>query len=170
MNYKKLPLIGFFVVAAFIAILPNCASANQLLFVNQNAPAGSQQTGASWANAITELRTALPIANQLAATTGGAEIWVAGGTYYPTAPGSGDRQATFNIGSRVTIRGGFLGGKISPDQRTNSFNVFGQPNVLTVLSGDIGYPMTNHLSATNTLSDFLLNTDAPPPPSARVSA
>ena len=64
--------------------------------------------GTSWANAFTELQSALAVAEA------GDEIWVAAGTYtpdYDVASGlhTGDRSATFQLKSGVALYGGFVG-------------------------------------------------------------
>ena len=84
-----------------------------------------QNDGTSWANAYTDLRSAL------AATFPNEEIWVAAGTYKPTA--GTDRNISFNLHNGVALYGGFAGGETSLDQR----DPVAHP---TILSGDIGSP------------------------------
>lgn len=79
--------------------------------------------GSSWADAFTDLKTALGVA------TAGNTIRIAGGIYTPTS--SGSRAATFQIKDGVSLYGGYRG-VASP-----------APNVrdaVTTLSGEIGDP------------------------------
>lgn len=96
------------------------------LHVNDNAAGAG--TGASWADAITDLQNAL-----ITADLGGGvsfEIWVAGGVYKPTA--GTDRSATFKVAAGLKLYGGFAGSETDLAQRTAPlFN-------LTYLSGAIG--------------------------------
>jgi len=85
--------------------------------------AAGANSGLSWSDAMTDLQSALNWA------VGGVEIWVAEGTYKPTA-GTG-RSATFALKSGVGVYGGFAGTETSRDQRNWAAN-------LTTLSGDIG--------------------------------
>lgn len=88
-----------------------------------NASATGSNTGASWANAYTDLQSALanwPVC---------VDIWVARGTYKPTA--TADRSISFFIKPSVFIYGGFAGTEASIGDRLTAANV-------TILSGDIG--------------------------------
>ena len=85
--------------------------------------AGGANDGSSWEDAYTNLQDAL------GAASGGAEIWVAAGTYKPTA--GADRTISFVLADGVGLYGGFAGGEISLDQRVPGTNT-------TTLSGDIG--------------------------------
>ena len=76
-----------------------------------------------WATAYTELQLAL------AAAGSGDEIWVAAGTYKPTA--SADRTISFAMKNGVGVYGGFNGTETLRSQRDPVANA-------TVLSGDIG--------------------------------
>src|SRR5579883_2360807 len=58
------------------------AQSYTILRVNQSAPANSLNDGSSWANAFTNLQSAIAAAQPTAAQP--VEIWIARGTYYPT--------------------------------------------------------------------------------------
>ncbi len=90
-------------------------------FVAQRAK--GRGNGADWTNAHTDLQAAL------AAARPGEEIWVAAGTYKPAGP-SGDRSATFQLKSGVSVYGGFAGREKRRDERDPNKNV-------TILSGDL---------------------------------
>lgn len=95
-----------------------------IVYVNKNAM--GMNDGTSWANAYNELRDALA---NLTCTPG--EIWVAAGTYMPTA--GTDETATFQLLNELKIYGGFTGTETAVDQRDYMANT-------TILSGDIGVP------------------------------
>ena len=78
----------------------------------------------TWATAC-ELRYALT------QTQSGDQVWVAGGTYLPTA--SSTRTIAFPLKNNVAIYGGFAGTETTLGERNVATNV-------TVLSGDIGTP------------------------------
>ena len=81
----------------------------RIIYVDGDASGGDD--GTSWANAFRDLQDALGIADV------GDEIRVAEGVYTPTDPG-GSREATFQLLSGVTLRGGYAGfGTAFPDAR-----------------------------------------------------
>lgn len=90
-----------------------------------NASAQGQNDGSSWADAFTELQTAL------ATAAPSNEIWVAQGTYFPTT--DNNRDSSFNLPSGVHLYGGFAGTETSLSERDWAAHS-------TVLSGDIGVP------------------------------
>ncbi len=97
------------------------------VFVNLNASGANN--GTSWANAYTNLQTAL-------ANTPSGEIWVARGTYQPVEcnPCSqADKEISFQIPPDVQLYGGFAGTESILSQRDWLVNP-------TLLSGDIGTP------------------------------
>jgi hypothetical protein len=76
--------------------------------------------GSNWASSL-DLQTAL-------GNAGCAEIWVAQGTYKPTA--GTNRTISFNVMPGVAVYGGFIGTETTRDARNPAAN-------LTVLSGDL---------------------------------
>jgi len=98
-----------------------CEAGAPTLFVR--ADAAGANNGTSWANAYTNLQTAL------AAAASGDEVWVAAGTYKPSA--TTDRTASFALKNGVAIYGGFAGSETLLSQRNPAANV-------SILSGDIG--------------------------------
>lgn len=96
---------------------------DSMLYVD--ASATGAETGTSWADAFTDLGNALFYAT----CPGITDIWVAAGTYYPTA--GTDRTATFQLVDGIWIYGGFVGSETYRYERDWTTNV-------TVLSGDIG--------------------------------
>ena len=89
------------------------------IYVDANAT--GLNDGSSWANALTDIQTAIDIT-----TPGLSEIWVAQGTY---TTGS-SRTDTFLITDLVKLYGGFDGTETDIAQRNPAANV-------TVLSGDL---------------------------------
>ncbi len=99
------------------------SATTQTIFVK----AGASGTGASWADATGDLSQAL------ANSSAGTQIWVAQGTYTPTACNPcllADRDQPFTVADGVALYGGFLGTETSLDQRDWENNG-------TILSGDI---------------------------------
>ncbi len=88
------------------------------------AVVGGDNDGSSWANAFSDLQDAIAASN---ATLN--EIWVAQGTYYPTA--GTDRTQTFQLKASVGVYGGFDATEIMRTERDIVNNE-------SILSGDIG--------------------------------
>ncbi len=115
-------------------------------YVDENAV--GLDTGLSWADAFTDLQSALDLAPTLISPVP-AQIWVATGTYRPSLrrDAADPRSVAFDLPSRVELYGGFAGGETSLSQRDPSANT-------TVLSGDLaaddnGFPGNNAENAYN---------------------
>ena len=105
------------------------------LFVDGEVDPGGD--GLAWATAYDNLQSALDDASIRNADTVSendvAEIWIARGTYRPTAelePGD-PRSASFSLVDGVALFGGFAGTETAPAERDWTTNE-------TVLSGDLG--------------------------------
>lgn len=88
-----------------------------------DADAVGANNGTSWADAYTDLATA--ITNTC---PGGGEVWVADGTYYPTT--MTDRNVSFDLCDDLELYGGFVGTETMLSERDFATNI-------TILSGDI---------------------------------
>ncbi|HZX89057.1 MAG TPA: choice-of-anchor Q domain-containing protein [Rudaea sp.] len=108
----------FAAVLSCLALFSSTASA--VCFVNLSA--GGVNSGASWSDAYTDLQTAL-------GNAACAEVWVAKGTYRPTAGSS--RTVSFSVRPGVALHGGFAGNEVALNGRDLAANA-------SVLSGDIG--------------------------------
>lgn len=115
MKNGMIPTVFFLLSFSILAHFP---AAGQV-FVKHDATGANN--GSSWANAYTNLKTAISNANA------GAEIWVAEGTYLPgNNPG-----ATFLINQNIQLYGGFAGTEDTLAER-------GDPaDHPTILSGDL---------------------------------
>jgi len=105
----------------------NSLFANRL-YVDVDAP--DPADGSTWDKAYTDLQAALMHARN---DNSIIEIWVAEGTYYPTA--GTDRSLSFELVGGVKLYGGFEGTEDELEER----DVSAFP---TILSGDIGAAMT----------------------------
>ncbi len=104
-------------ITVFLLVFPFFVNAQ--IFVNQQATGNND--GSSWNDAYTELRNTI----QNAAV--GAEIWVAGGTYFPSA--TGNTTESFVISNSLSLYGGFAGTEMTLQDRVLGNNP-------TILSGD----------------------------------
>ncbi|MBI5851072.1 MAG: right-handed parallel beta-helix repeat-containing protein [Planctomycetes bacterium] len=95
-------------------------TSQQVVFVRGDA-AGANN-GSSWADAFSSLQSALTTAAP------GSELWVARGTYLPSA--GLDRNASFLLRTGIALFGGFAGTETARHQRDVAANA-------TILSGDL---------------------------------
>ncbi|CAN5459574.1 hypothetical protein BH10BAC3_BH10BAC3_29780 [soil metagenome] len=100
----------------------NCCPIGNVLYVRQNA--AGLNNGSNWLNAFTRLQSALA-----STCTNVTQIWVAAGTYRPTA--TTDRSIAFVMKNNLAIYGGFAGNETDVTKRRPTEHP-------TILSGDIG--------------------------------
>ncbi|MGB8984147.1 MAG: right-handed parallel beta-helix repeat-containing protein, partial [Anaerolineales bacterium] len=118
-NQASLVIVAFALAISAAGILFSPVSGAGVCYVR--AGAGGANNGTSWADAYTNLQSALGVSPC-------TEIWVAAGTYKPAS--GADRTATFQLKSGVAVYGGFDGTETSREERDWETN-------LTILSGDI---------------------------------
>ncbi len=115
------------------------AARAQVLFVDRDATgAGS---GASWADAVTDLQAGITAA----LASGARQVWVAEGSYPTTSPG-GPASATFTLHDGLGLYGGFAGTETSFPQR----DVAAHPTILT--GDDDGDDQPNWIQHSNNSS------------------
>lgn len=124
-GFRKYRFLALLAIPFFLLIAPPLAE-GATIYVD--AAAGGANNGTSWADAFTDLQAAL------AASDVGDDIWIAAGTYLPTA--GADRTISFVLKNGVALYGGFAGTETAVEQRDWTVNV-------TILSGNIGDPGTN---------------------------
>lgn len=129
---NKINLLLFFLLTP-IAVY----SQNNRIYVNIAATGTS--TGQSWADAYSDLQSALSVA------LAGDTVWIAEGSYYPTV--SNNRSISFEPKSGVRIFGGFAGSESTLGQRDWSAHP-------VILSGDIGIPGDSSDNSYNVLYLF----------------
>jgi parallel beta-helix repeat protein/predicted outer membrane repeat protein len=121
-------LLCALILFPFFTLPPQASAASTIIYVNLNASGANN--GTSWANAYTNLQTALTGA------TPPAEIWVAAGTYRPASCSpfclstSPELATSFLLRNNVAIYGGFAGNEVNRSQRNWVTH-------LTILSGDL---------------------------------
>ncbi len=116
-------LMGYEIGHAAFQLADDYFNGRTMLYVDKDAVGDS--TGIDWTNACTDLTSALAAARKSHAIT---EIRLAGGTYFPVDT---SRSNSFETVSGVTIRGGFSGNILDPDERDIDLYP-------TILSGAIG--------------------------------
>jgi hypothetical protein len=112
-------------IVAMFAAAP--AMGQPVIYVNDDATGAN--SGSSWADAFTELQSALAIA------TSGDQVWVAIGTYKPDYDvimqvHDADRTRSFELADGVSIYGGFDGTETTLEDRAELVEQ-------TILSGDL---------------------------------
>ena len=110
-------------VLVALTFADGAAAAPRARVIHVDARATGAETGASWSDAYPSLQSALAVAAP------GDEIWVAEGTYRPTA--GSDRAASFALVDGVAVLGGFAG----TDTDSRSRDPWARP---AILSGNIG--------------------------------
>lgn len=118
---KTMPLARRLGICAALLTLPWAMSATAAVCYVNGAASGAN-TGATWAAAYTDLQSALTNASCSA-------VWVAQGTYKPTA--ASDVNANFNIKPNVAVYGGFAGGETSLGARAPATHVTTLSGVIT---------------------------------------
>ena len=120
------------VCTAIVTVVDNvypCCPPTNVIYVDADTP--DDDDGSDWDNAFATLERALELAGRCVIAT---EVWVADGTYYPTA--GTDRTVSFSLLNGIAIYGGFAGVETSLAQRDIANNE-------AILSGDIGTPGDN---------------------------
>ena len=92
-----------------ISLLAHAAAAGASVIYVNAAASGPTHDGATWATAFADLQAALSAAGAA------DEIWVAAGTYAPTA--GTDRTVSFALKNGVGVYGGFAGTETLRSQR-----------------------------------------------------
>lgn len=126
-NRPRGVVVSIFALAG--AAASGAAWGQSIRYVNAAAPAGGD--GMSWPTAFRYLQDGLAAASSSAGSV--TQIWVAAGRYTPDLGAgnvAGDRNASFQLLSQVTVYGGFAGNENSLTQRQIAANV-------TRLSGDL---------------------------------
>ena len=117
MKNQALRFLFFFAMIFSMLIPSTIAHAAGILYVK---PDGTSDCS-SWANSCN-------LQSALTGAASGNEIWVAAGTYKPTA--GSDRSATFQLVNDVAVYGGFAGTETARGERNPVTNI-------TILSGDL---------------------------------
>ena len=135
---SSLPLTSSGEITVYVKDANNCVVTQEYHISNDgkfvvfvDPAATGDGSGLSWADAKTDLQTALDLAATFAAGSNEAEVWVKAGTYFPDAQPSTDRTKRIHLRNKVALLGGFVGTETLASQRDFRSNQ-------TILSGDIG--------------------------------
>jgi eukaryotic-like serine/threonine-protein kinase len=133
---------------------PVCCWNSGVIYVDANAP--GHNNGLSWQDAYQDLQKALERARRGC----GSQIWVAKGTYIPTAqdPCNPDiYHITFRLINGIPIYGHFTGNETSINQR----NLNDPNNETILLSNNYGYVVSvSGFSQNNCIDGFTITGDA----------
>ncbi len=125
---------------ALAALSLQAAAQATVLRVDRDATGAG--TGATWADAVPDLQTALGAAATLAAAGTPVQLWVAEGSYAPAGP-LGPQTASFVLHDGIGVYGGFAGDETLFTQR----DVLAHVTVLTGdLQGDDQPDLVNHFN------------------------
>lgn len=116
---KRLSVLSVLLSFSFLAFAQNRVYVSSIATGNNN--------GTTWANAYTNLQTAIDASNA------GDSLWVKAGTYFPTktiGTSTDGRSKSFILTKNVHIYGGFAGNETKFNQRITTN--------ITILSGDLG--------------------------------
>ncbi|WP_108650154.1 right-handed parallel beta-helix repeat-containing protein [Dongshaea marina] len=108
-------------------VIKEVSVSSRIVYVNANGK-NTQVDGKSWNTAYHSLQAALKDASN-----GGAQIWLAQGTYIPS---KADRSVSFVIPDKVAVYGGFQGNETKLSQRN-------WQKYHSILSGNIGSLKSN---------------------------
>lgn len=126
-SYNNIVLQGFAKVGVFSNWMQGApVNTEGIIYTSGLFNPSSRKVGSSWNHAFDDLQYALAVAGPC------AKIWVAKGTYKPTA--STDRNISFQIPDSVQVFGGFTGTESPNFDLTKRDFVINE----TILSGDIG--------------------------------
>lgn len=146
---KRIKLSQAIVVPFFVLVMGYATFAAQIIYVDTDAT--GDNNGSIWSNAYNYLQDALAVASS------GDEIMVAQGVYKPdqgVGVKLGNRDATFQLISGVTIKGGYAG-LAEQDPNIRDIDLYE-----TFLSGDIGvtdYKMDNSYHVVKGANDVMID-------------
>jgi predicted outer membrane repeat protein len=114
-----------------------------IIYVDADAPSTSPRDGRNWATAFVSLQQALQVARDYSGPP--RQIWVAAGTYTPSAAGTRE-NASFSLVSNVAVYGGFAGSETALEERDPE-------RYVTILSGDLQHNDVNVADPCDLLSE-----------------
>lgn len=144
---KKLAFLMFLGIVIFTAKGVN------IKYVTQKG--AGLKNGSSWANALDS--TGVQAAIDTLATSGGGQVWVAEGTYYPTEDETGNktpadpRTKTFTLKKGVAVYGSFAGTETTLPATGNTSTLSGNQGELTT-NADNSYNVVYAVDVDSTAS------------------